>query len=144
LLSRKEHLVNTSLMPTVAPVRLHVGQAVHVNAYATWHAATVTYVTHTRIGVTYHNRHLPAPFSGPVAPHVVRPADGIRLQPAAALRPGDQVLAFDNTRHQVDLVWRTPTGWVVIAYTNGEHTTVPPGAVLRLACGAPGPGRWSQ
>jgi hypothetical protein len=26
-----------------------------------------------------------------------------------------------------------PAGWVVIAYTNGEHTTMPPGAVLRVA-----------
>jgi hypothetical protein len=124
--------VNTTHLAPPA-VRLRVGQAVHVNAYTGWHPATVTFVTHARVGVTYHPGGLPAPYTGPVAPHVIRPADGIRLRPASAVRPGDRVVAFDNTRHLVDLVWRARDGWYVIAYAGGGYATVPPGAILRLA-----------
>lgn len=106
--------------------RLHVGQAVHVNAYAAWHPATVTWVAHTRIGIAFHGVELPASYADAVAPHVVRPADGIRLQQVSALGPGDQVVAFDDTRLTVANVWRGRDRWWVISYTNGEYATVPP------------------
>ena len=124
--------------------RLRVGQTVHDNAYAGWHPATVTSIAHSRIGVTYHDEQLPARYAGAVAPHVVRPADGTRLKPAAALSPGDRVLAFDNSHHTVQAAWPGRDGWWVISYADGQYATMPPAAVLRLADPtAPVRDRWS-
>jgi hypothetical protein len=115
------------------PVDLHLGQAVHVNARAAWLPATVTSIGHTRIGVAYLAHLKPtSPLAPAVAPWVVRPADGIRLQAVHKLRVGDDVVAFDNIPHTIDYVWQGRNGWWVIDYTNGGHATAPPRAILRL------------
>ncbi|MEU1969674.1 hypothetical protein ABZ541_23830 [Micromonospora sediminicola] len=117
----------------IAPVDLHVGQAVHVNARAAWLPATVTSITHSRIGVAY-----AAPFqassllAGAVAPWLVRPADGVRLQTVHALRAGDDVVVCDGTALTVAALWQGRDRWWVIDYTNGHRATVPPAAILRL------------
>jgi hypothetical protein len=111
---------------------LHLGQAVHVNSRAAWLPATVTSIAHTRIGVTYRTAQ-PRPLGDAVAPWVVRPANGVRLQPVHALRTGDEVVAFDGTIHTVASVWQGCDGWYVVGYTDGEHASVPPGAILRLS-----------
>jgi hypothetical protein len=110
---------------------LHLGQTVHVNTRAAWLPATITSIAHTSIGVTYHAT-LASPLGDAAAPWVVRPADGIRLQPVHALCAGDDVVAFDGTVHTVASVWQARDGWFVVGYINGEHATLPPGAILRL------------
>ena len=115
--------------------RLRVGQAVHVNAHASWLAATVTFVTATRVGVTCPTSAPPgpaAPLVAAVAPWVVRPADGVRLLPVRHLRSGDELVAFDGTAHTITAVARHRTGWWVITYATGDQAAVPPTAVLRL------------
>jgi hypothetical protein len=115
------------------PAHLHLGQAVHVNARTAWLPATVTSIAHTRIGVAYLAHPLPtSPLAPAVAPWVVRPADGVRLQAVHKLRVGDDVVTFDNTPLTIDYVWQGRSGWWVIDYTNGERAKVPPRAILRL------------
>jgi hypothetical protein len=115
-------------------VDLHVGQTVHVNVRAAWVPATVTSITRTRIGVAYLAYPQPASaLATAVAPWVVRPADGVRLQAVRKLRVGDDVVAFDGTQLAVDYVWQGRNGWWAIDYTNGERAAVPPMAILRLS-----------
>jgi hypothetical protein len=121
--------VASKLLP---PAGLRVGQSVHVNARAAWLPATVTSVTRTRVGVAYLPR-AASPLVPAVAPWVVRPADGVRLEAVHRLRVGDDVVAFDNTCLTIGCVWQSRGGWWVIDYTNGERATVPPEAVLRLS-----------
>jgi hypothetical protein len=117
---------------------LHLGQAVHVNARAAWLPATVTSITHTRIGVAYLAHLQPSSaLADAVAPWVVRPADGVRLQFVHELRVGDDVVAFDGTALTITGVWQARDGWWVISYTNGERATVPPNAILRLTDSTP-------
>ncbi|ROO60330.1 hypothetical protein EDC02_2191 [Micromonospora sp. Llam0] len=112
---------------------LHLGQAVHVNARAAWLPATVTSITHTRIGIAYLTHQRPiSPLVPAVAPWVVRPADGVRLQPVHKLRIGDVAVTFDGTPLAIDHVWQSRSGWWVIDYTDGDRAAVPPKAILRL------------
>jgi hypothetical protein len=122
---------STTAAGPVQPDQLRLGQAVHVNAHATWLPATVTSIAHTSVGVAY-DAEFPHPFAGRVAPWVVRPADGIRLQHVHALRAGDEVVAFDGAIHTIAHVWQGRDRWWVIDYTSGEHAVVPPQAILRL------------
>lgn len=115
------------------PADLHLGQAVHVNARAAWLPATVTSITHTRIGVAYRPEPQPrSPLADAVVPWVVRPADGVRLQAVHELAAGDDVVAFDGTTVTIAGVWQGRDRWWFISYTNGERATVPANAVLRL------------
>jgi hypothetical protein len=110
------------------------GQAVHVNVRAAWLAATVTSISRTRIGLDYRpGTPTYGPLAPAVAPWLVRPAAGVRLQAVHGLRFDDQVIAFDGTDCRVAAVWPARDRWWVIAYTHGECTAVPAGAVLRLA-----------
>ncbi|MEH1166432.1 hypothetical protein V6V47_13690 [Micromonospora sp. CPCC 205539] len=123
-------LFASPFLPTAV---LHVGQAVHVNARATWLPATVTSLAPARVGVDYRL----APAAGRrrvdvVAPWVVRPADGVRLRPVRELRSGDDVLAFDGTTRTVAAVRPRRDYWWVISHADGAHVVVPPSAVLRL------------
>ncbi|GAA0403848.1 hypothetical protein GCM10009541_53770 [Micromonospora gifhornensis] len=122
-----------SRVTVVAPADVHPGQAVHVNAGCVWVAATVTSVTHTRVGVDY-DTHLSAAgwLAGSVSRWLVRPADGVRLRPVHALCAGDDVLAFDGTPLAVAGAWQGRDRWWVIDYRFGERARVPPAAVLRL------------
>jgi len=116
--------------PAPAP---RLGQAVHVNARTAWLPATITSIMHSRVGVAYDTGpQVSSPLATVVAPWVVRPADGIRLQPAPLLRSGDDVVAFDGTMLTVAVVWQGRDRWWVIDYTNGERATVPPHTILRL------------
>ncbi|MEU1811052.1 hypothetical protein [Micromonospora aurantiaca (nom. illeg.)] len=118
----------------VPPTDLHLGQAVHVNARAAWLPATVTSITHTRIGVAYGIPLLAGgPLSDAVVPWVVRPADGVCLRPVHELRVGADVVSSDGTTLTVAGVWQGRDRWWVIDYTNGERATVPSKAILRLA-----------
>ena len=120
--------------PRSAPTAgLRPGQAVHVNTRAAWLPATVTAITPTRVGVAYHTDVHAAWLAREVAPWVVLPADGVQLRPPHGLRAGDDILAFDGTTHTIAVVWPHHSFWWVIDYTSGEHTAVPPNAVLRLA-----------
>ncbi|QGN48002.1 hypothetical protein GKC29_14880 [Micromonospora sp. WMMC415] len=122
----------------VPPADLHLGQAVHVNARTVWLLATVTSITHTRIGVAYGAQlHASSPLADAVAPWVVRPADGVRLQAVHELRAGDDVVAFDGTTLTIAAVWQGRDGWWVIDYITGERASVPPNAILRLTDPSP-------
>jgi len=77
---------------------LHIGQAVHVNARSAWLPATIVSIAHGRVGVAYHTD-LPLPLARSVAPWVIRPAAGTRLQPVDRLRHGDEVDGFDGANH---------------------------------------------
>ena len=117
----------------VPPADLHPGQAVHVNARTAWLPATITSITHTRIGVAYDTQlHPSGPLAGAVCPWVVRPADGVRLQAVHELRAGDDVVAFNGTPLTIATVWQSRDRWWVIDYTNGERAIMPPNAILRL------------
>jgi hypothetical protein len=120
------------LTPRLPRPDLHPGQAVHVNAHAAWLPATVICVAHTAIGIS-----LPSAANGPltrtVAPWVVQPADGYRLEPVGNLRHGDELVAADGTIHTVaGTPWPGRDGWWVLTYADGERVTLPAGAVLRL------------
>ncbi|PWU52439.1 hypothetical protein DLJ47_18865 [Micromonospora sp. S4605] len=117
----------------VPPTDLHLGQAVHVNARSTWLPATVISITHTRIGVAYGAQlQASSPLADAVAPWVVRPADGVRLQAVHELRVGDDVVAFDATTLTIAAVWQGRDRWWVVDYTNGERASLPANAILRL------------
>ncbi|MGI5213308.1 hypothetical protein [Plantactinospora sp. CA-290183] len=117
----------------VPPADLHPGQAVHVNVRTVWLPATVTSITHSCIGVDYDTHFWASgPLASSVAPWVVRPADGLRLQPVHAVRVDDDVVAFDSTPLTVAGAWQGRDRWWVIDYTTGERATVPPNAILRL------------
>jgi len=109
----------------------HVGQAVHVNAGAAWLSATVTSISHARIHVSYPGASS-ARFAGPVAPSLVRPADGARLQAVHEVHPGDEVVAFAGGLNAIRTLRRCGDGWWAIDYQGGDRAMVPPTAVLRL------------
>jgi hypothetical protein len=119
------------LTPSLPRPELRPGQAVHVNARAAWLPATVVSVAHTAIGVT-----LSPPTGGPltrtVAPWVVQPAEGFRLEPVHRLRIGDEVVAADGAIYTVAATWQGRDGWWLIIYATGESAAVPASAVLRL------------
>lgn len=112
--------------------KFRLGQAVHVNAYATWWPATVTSVTRTRIGVDFPTD-LPTRLTGPVPAWVVRPAAGIRLRRIATIQPGDEVVDFTGTGHRVLSLWQAADRWWVIDYADGGRATLGPNTVLRLS-----------
>jgi hypothetical protein len=120
------------LTPSLPRPTFHLGQAVHVNAHAAWLPARVISVAHTGIGVS-----LSLPTAGPlsrtVAPWVVQPADGYRLEPIHRLRVDDEIVAADSTVRRVAAApWQGRDSWWVITYASGESTTLPAFAVLRL------------
>jgi hypothetical protein len=109
---------------------LRLGQQVHVNARASWLPATVTSIAPVRVGVRYHIATALTPL---VAPWLIRPAAGIRLQPVHQLAAGDQVVAYDGAIQVVTgPPWQCRDGWWVLTYNNGESAVLPPSAVLRL------------
>jgi hypothetical protein len=111
---------------------LFPGQAVHVNAHAAWLPATVISVAHTSVGISLFSTEAGV-LTRAVAPWVVQPADGHRLEPVHNLRHGDDVVAADGTIHTVAAApWQGRDGWWVLTYTDGERVTLPAGAVLRL------------
>jgi hypothetical protein len=123
-------LFTTAIPPTPAHT-LQIGQHVHVNTRAAWYPAQVTSITHTRIGVTFDL----APSSrlaAWVTPALVRPADGVRLQPVQALRGGDDLLAYDGTVHTLTDAWPARDHRWILDYTSGTRTSVPAHAILRL------------
>ena len=103
----------------------------HVNTHAAWLPATVTSIAHGRIGVSYQTTQ-PTKLADSVAPWLVRPADGIRLQPVHAVRVGDDVVAFDGTTHTVCqcLAGQRPVVCHRLHHRRTGHC--PPNAVLRL------------
>lgn len=114
-----------------------VGQAVHVNAHAAWLPATVLAIGHTAVAISLH-RPSAGPLTRTVAPWVVRPADGHRLEPVHGLRHGDEVVTGDERIHVVvGCPWQGRDGWWVLNYADGERATLPPGAVLRLTDDTP-------
>ena len=120
------------LRPSLTRPELRPGQAVHVNARAAWLPATVVSVAHTAVGVTLY-----PPTGGPrirtVAPWVVQPAEGFRLEPVHRLRIGDEVVVADGTISTVVAApWQGRDGWWLITFEVGEPAIVPAGAVLRL------------
>ncbi|MBI1758146.1 MAG: hypothetical protein HYR62_02810 [Actinobacteria bacterium] len=129
----------TPVLPTTpAPVSpptggLRVGQPVHVNTHATWLPGVVTFLAGTRIGVRTQPPAGHMPFSGVVAPWVVRPARGASLRPVAHLRGGDVVLAHDGTTHTIATLRPATFGgrWL-LTYTSGHRVSLPATAVLRL------------
>jgi hypothetical protein len=122
--------------PAAAPrLPLQLGQSVHVNAHAAWLPATVVSIAHTAIGIHLHTA---TPITRTVAPWVVQPADGYRLERAHRLHRGDQVAdAAGTVRTIAAPPWQGSDRWWVIAYTNGEQSTLPAGAILRLLDDAP-------
>ena len=110
---------------------LRVGQAVHVNAHAAWLPATVVSIAHTGVAITFPGTCTTV--TRTVAPWVIRPAQGHRLQPVHRLRHGDQVVAADGTTHTITgTPWQGADGWWVLTYANGQRAALPPAAVLRL------------
>ena len=110
---------------------LTVGQAVHVNAHAAWLPATVVSIAHTGVAITFPGASTTVIRT--VAPWVIRPAQGHRLQPVHRLRHGDEVVAADGTTHTIaGTPWQGADGWWVLTYANGQRAALPPGAVLRL------------
>lgn len=125
------------LAPRLPRPDLYPGQAVHVNAHAAWLPATVISVAHTAVGIS-----LSSPTAGTlartVAPWVVQPADGFRLEAVQNLRHGDEVVAANGTIHTVaGAPWPGRDGWWVLTYSDGERVTLPAGAVLRLSDSTP-------
>jgi hypothetical protein len=119
------------LTPRLPRPCLTVGQAVHVNAHAAWLPATVVSIAHTAVAITLHTQ--TATRTRTVAPWVIRPADGHRLEPVHRLRHGDEVVAADGTTHTIAAVaWQGADGWWVITYASGQRAALPAGAVLRL------------
>jgi hypothetical protein len=115
---------------TVQSPMLRLGQPVHVNARASWLPATVTSIAPVRVGVRYH---IATPLTPLVAPWLIRPAAGIRLQPVHQLAVGDQVVAYDGAIQVISgPPWQGRDGWWVLTYGNGESAVLPPSAVLRL------------
>jgi hypothetical protein len=120
------------LIPRRPRPDLFPGQAVHVNAHAAWVPATVISVAHTSVGISLFSTEAGV-LTRAVAPWVVQPADGHRLEPVHNLRHGDDVVAADGTIHTVAAApWQGRDGWWVLTYTDGERVTLPAGAVLRL------------
>ncbi|GAA4731850.1 hypothetical protein [Phytohabitans rumicis] len=116
--------------PTVQSPTLRLGQQVHVNARASWLPATITSIAPVRVGVHYH---IATPLTPLVAPWLIRPAAGIRLQPVHLLAVSDQVVAYDGAIHVICAPpWQGRDGWWVITLDNGETAVLPPRAVLRL------------
>ncbi|MGN9912728.1 hypothetical protein ACTMTJ_34860 [Phytohabitans sp. LJ34] len=116
--------------PIVQRPMLRLGQQVHVNARASWLAATVTSIAPVSVGVRYH---IATPLAPLVAPWLIRPAAGIRLQPVHQLAAGDQVVAYDGAIQVISgPPWRGRDGWWVLTYDNGESAVLPASAVLRL------------
>jgi hypothetical protein len=110
--------------------QLRLGQSVHVNAHAAWLPATVVSIAHTAIGI---NLQTVTPVTRTVAPWVVQPAEGLRLEPVHRLRHGDQVVdAAGNSSTVAAPPWQGRDGWWVITYTNGVQAILPAGAILRL------------
>jgi hypothetical protein len=111
---------------------LFPGQAVHINAHAAWLPATVISVAYRAIGVTLSSA-TAGTLTRTVAPWVVQPADGYRLEAVHRLRHGDEVVAADGTIHTVaGTPWLGRDGWWVLSYAHGERVALPAGAVLRL------------
>lgn len=121
-----------TIHPRSTRTDLFTGQAVHVNAHAAWLPATVVSVAHAAVGISLTGPK-PAATIRTVAPCVVRPADGHRLEPVHRVRHGDEVAAADGSVHTIaGTPWRGRDGWWLLTYTNGEQVALPPGAVLRL------------
>src|SRR5690349_14706964 len=85
--------------PTPPRPTLTVGQAVHVNAHAAWLSATVVSIAHTGVAISFRGAFTNV--TRTVAPWVIRPAAGHRLQPVHRLRHGDEVVAADGTTHTI-------------------------------------------
>ncbi|GAA3386320.1 hypothetical protein [Cryptosporangium minutisporangium] len=118
-----------SCTPLTAP--LQHGQRVHVNARHTWLPAMITVPGRTRIALRYADpRRQLAEW---VPRWLVRPAEGVHLQPVRRLPAGASVVAFDGVLLEVAACHQNRHRWWVIHYTHGELSTVPPRAVLRIA-----------
>jgi hypothetical protein len=120
------------LAPRQARPDLFRGQAVHVNARAAWLPATVAFVDVRAIGITLASA-TAGTLTRTVAPWIVQPADGYRLQPVHRLCHGDEVVAADGTTQTVaGTPWQGRDGWWVLSYGNGARAALPASAVLRL------------
>lgn len=116
--------------PTVR--QFEPGQAVHVHAYGTWRAGTVTKLGRTRVTVRYvrnadgqlDERSFPAT--------AVYSADGVTLVAVDQLRHGDVVIGADGEDLTVDTVSPAGRRRRVVRSTDASRAEVPAGTVLRV------------
>lgn len=120
--------------PTVRQFERHFepGQAVHVHAYGTWRAGTVTQLGRTRITVRY-LRNADGQLDERSFPTTaVHPADGVALVAVDQLQHGDVVIGADGEDRTVDAVLPGGRRRRVVRYTDASRATVAAGAVLRV------------
>ena len=116
--------------PTVR--QFEPGEAVHVHAYGTWRAGTVTKLGRTRITVRYvrnadgqlDERSFPAT--------AVHPADGVALVAVDHLHHDDVVIGADGEDLTVDRVLPGGRRRRVVRYTDASRATVSAQTVLRV------------
>ena len=125
--------VRFTTTPAPPPVRqFEPGQAVHVHAYGTWRAGTVTKLGRTRVTVRYVRNGDGQTDERPFSTTAVHPADGVALVAVDQLHHGDVVIDADSEDLTVDTVVPAGRRRRVVRYTNGSRATVSAQTVLRV------------